>query len=125
LLSTARLLGGGLVAPGVADAVPAAPVLAYNAVHLAILLAVGMAAAWLLREAERHPRAWLLLFLAGLLALFFLEMAFVTSAAPAAPSLPVWATVGANVLAALGIGGYLLRGHPGLVRRLESSSSGA
>lgn len=60
VLSTARLLGQGLVSQSLVSSTPFAPVLAFNSVHLVALLIVGTAISWLVYETERHPDLWLL-----------------------------------------------------------------
>ena len=117
--STARLLGGGLVSEGVAESMPLAPVLAFNAVHLAALLVVGLVVSWLVYETERHPEIWLLTFFGGLMALFFAEGFMLVVAEPAITVLPWWSVILANLLAGFAVGGYLLRSHRALLQRLK------
>jgi hypothetical protein len=117
--STARLLGDGLVSQSVAESVPLAPVLAFNAVHLIAMLIVGLIVSWLVYETERHPDLWLLTFMGGLMALFFAEGFMLVVAEPAITILPWWSVVGANLVAGLAVGGYLLRSHRALLRTLK------
>lgn len=95
------------------------PVLAYNGVHLVIFLIVGMAAAWLVFEAELHHYLWYIvffLFLAG----FILSLAVVgVLGAVIGRLIPWWSVLGANLTWALAIGGYLWLTHRGLVRDLQ------
>ncbi len=119
VLSTARFLGGGLVSQSLANSTPLAPVLAFNAVHLAALLIVGMALSWLVYETERHPDLWMLTFLAGLMALSFAEGFMLVVAEPAMTVLPWWSVILANVAAGLTVGGYLIRSHRALLRRVK------
>ena len=115
-LSTARLLGGGLVSQSLAESTPLAPVLAFNAVHLLALLIVGTAISWLLYETEHHPDLWLLTFMTGLMALSFAEGFMLVVAEPAMTVLPWWSVVAANLAAGLTVGGYLLRSHRSLLQ---------
>lgn len=88
-----RVVGEGWAATGTAAY---APVLAYNAVHGLAFVAVGLGAAWLVFQAERHPRFWFLFFLLGI-----------------------------SALAALAVGGYLYRRHPQLRTRIEEAGADA
>lgn len=102
-----------------ASAVGYAPILAYNAVHLVAFLAVGMVAAWLLLEAERHPEFWFFFFLLGVGGLIVTESLFLLLAVPVTEVLSWWSVAGANAVAALAMGGYLYRAHAGLRRTVE------
>ncbi len=119
VLSTARLLGQGLVSQSLVDSTPLAPVLAFNSVHLVALLIVGTAISWLVYETERHPDLWLLTFMAGLMALSFAEGFMLLVAEPAVTVLPWWSVVAANLVAGLTVGGYLLRSHRTLLRTVK------
>jgi hypothetical protein len=119
VLSTARLLGQGLVSQSLVDSTPLAPVLAFNSVHLVALLIVGTAISWLVYETERHPDLWLLTFMAGLMALSFAEGFMLLVAEPAVSVLPWWSVVAANLVAGLAVGGYLLRSHRTLLRTVK------
>lgn len=119
LLATARALGNRLVDPAVAETVPLAPVLAYNGLHLAILLAIGTGVSWLVYETEHHPRLWFLTFLVGVLGIVVSEAFFLIFAQPGIDSLPVWSIIGANLLAGLAVGTYFLRVHRQLLRQIE------
>lgn len=61
LFHTPSVVGGWLFFDGVANgAVQAAPVLAYNALHLTISLVAGAVGGLLIRQAERTPGFWYL-----------------------------------------------------------------
>ncbi|MFQ5690036.1 MAG: hypothetical protein ACE5HQ_07180 [Gemmatimonadota bacterium] len=117
---TARLLGQTLVGHGPEHVVPAAaPVLAFNAVHLVVFLAIGLSAAWLIFEMEHHPQFWFFLFFAALAGFMFSESAFLLLAEPTTAQLPWWSVVSANLAAGLAMGGYLYARHPRLLRELS------
>jgi hypothetical protein len=99
-------------------ALDAAAITAYNAVHLALSLAIGLVVMALVGYAERRrapaPAATAVIvigFVVTILAVGFLSR-------PIRPVLPWWSIVVANSLAVLLAGGYLLRSHPGLWRRM-------
>lgn len=90
----------------------------YNGLHLVISLAIGLIVASLVARAERHPlQARLVLFtiVAGFL-ITILGVGLLTG--PMRPVLPWWSIVLANALAVVLAGSYLLRKHPGILRRL-------
>lgn len=125
---TARELGRLVVGEGwLADAaaVSYAPVLAYNAVHGLAFLAVGLAAAWLLFQAERNPRFWFLFFLLGVSGLAVTELFFFLLAVPVTEVLSWGSVAGANALAALTVGGYLYRRHRELRDKVEEMGAEA
>lgn len=102
-----------------------AHVAAYSVFHYAAFIAVGIAAATLLRRAEREPA----LMAAGFLIFVVLEFGFyVLGAIIAAASslgMPAWYLVASgNVLAAITMGFYLWRAHPALGRNLDEALSG-
>ncbi|MBI4409660.1 MAG: hypothetical protein HY561_08135 [Gemmatimonadetes bacterium] len=122
---TPALLGEALFY-GLADptqvVIEPGPILAYNGVHLIAFLLLGTVAAALVFEIEHHPQLFY--------AVFFLALAFVlltygmllALATPIASAFPWWAVGGANLLAAVGMGGYLWFVHPRLreeVRRQD------
>lgn len=112
-----RVVGEGWLTDGAA--LSYAPVLAYNAVHGLAFLAVGMAAAWLVFQAERHPRFWFFFFLVGVSGLVITELFFLLLAVPISQVLSWESVAGANALAALGMGGYLYWRHRGFRDRVE------
>jgi hypothetical protein len=124
-LYTVDLLGKtvfrGLRDPGVLQ-LPIRPdltaLLAYNALHLLISLAIGLIVIRLIEQAERHPsqgRPVLFAIAAGFV-LTILGVGVLTT--PMRPVLPWWSIVVANVFATLLAGVYLLRKRPGLWGRL-------
>lgn len=118
---TAAVLGQGLVAGE--GAVPAAgeagAVLAFNGVHVLAFLVIGLVAAWLVMQTEKHPSLFIIVLFAGLAGLFITLGALYVAAAATAGELPFWSVVVANLLAGVGMGAYLLRAHPRLWAELR------
>lgn len=93
-------------------------VLAYNALHLVIALAIGFMVAALIAAAEAKParrRIVRFIVVAGYVVTVIAVGALTT---PMRPVLPWWSIMVANALAAAAAGAYLLVRHPGLWRRL-------
>lgn len=122
---TPALLGESLMGRAVGGAIDPAPVLVYNGLHLAVFLAIGIAAAWLLLEAERHPKLWYPGFVL-LLVVFFHAIAIVLwIAAPAASAVPAWSIVFSSAIAGIIMAMYLLYSRPetlALLRRADLES---
>ena len=94
--------------------ISAAMVIGYTLVHFAAFILIGLAAAALAAQAERHNAVLL-----GAVLLFVtLETLFLGLGAIAArwllDALNGWVILGANLVAALAMGFYLWRAHPGL-----------
>ena len=90
----------------------------YNALHLAISLAIGLIVVRLVAEAERAPsraRAVLVTIVAGFVVTV---LAVGALTAPFRTLLPWWSIVAANAGAVVVAGSYVLRTHPGIWRRL-------
>lgn len=117
-LYTVALVGEALfsgVREPAAVTLAAGPILAFNGVHLAACLLFGFFSAWLVYEAELHPEFWyltLFLFLgatvisyAGVLALMVLV----------GSPLSTGSIVAASLVAAVGIGAYLVARHRSVV----------
>lgn len=115
--ATPALLGSALT--GGDGTVAAAPVLAYNALHLGAFLAAGLGVAWLVHGAARYPAAWLLLFFVAVGGFMFSLLFFLLVAVPMTAVLPWWSVVAANLAAALTMGAYLLLRHGALWRTLS------
>ncbi len=101
-----------------------ATILAYNGLHLAISLAIGMIVMALVSQGECHPArapAVVATIIAGFL-VTIVAVGLLTTAIR--PLLPWWSIVVANSLAVVAASGYLLRRHPGLWRRLMTPRSG-
>lgn len=127
-LFTVNLLGEavfyGLRDPSILETivpVHMSAVLLYTALHLAMALLIGLVVAWLVEHLEGPPaqvRLAALLIAAGFFVTIF-AIGMVSSTIKAL--LPWWSVVLANALAVVVAGAYLLRRHPGLVRRLVTS----
>ena len=120
-LHTAAVLGGLLTGTPVDPATPAieaGPVLAYNAVHLLVFLAVGLLAAALVFATERYRELWEL-FLLIFVGIFMVSgFTFAVLIGRAAAVVPWWSIVVADALAAAAMGAYLLYRHPGRPRTI-------
>lgn len=118
-----RVVGEGWLGDGAAASY--APVLAYNAVHGLAFLAVGLAAAWLVFQAERHPQFWFFFFLVGVSGLIVTELLFLLLAVPVTEVLSWESVAGANALAALAVGVFLFRRHRTIRERIEEMGADA
>lgn len=120
-LETVARLGAPLVPGEGGEGDRVAAIFAFNGIHLAASLAVGLFAAWLLHEAELHNNLWYVFFSVFLAAGIF--------------SIVVMGVVGAELLSAVGWGDvaganalwagtilvYLLRRHRDLGERLKGA----
>lgn len=120
IFRTAQVLGSALFSLGDA-ANPAAPIIAYNGVHLLASLATGLIASFLVLEVDLHPNLWyivMFIFMAGLLYSVAVGGIVANEIAGAVR----WGEVViVNLLAAGLSGGYLWKSHPRLkdkVRRV-------
>ena len=110
---TAELLGAPLVAGVPPEQAAAAAIFAYNGLHLLVFVVVGIVAAWIVTEMERHPALWYLGFFALFTGFAYDLVLLLMMVGPAAE--PGWLSLlAANSLAALGMGAYLWSVHPGL-----------
>lgn len=91
---------------------------AYNALHLALALAIGLVVAGLVSLAERRPdrRGIVRAILVGGFIVTVAAVGMLTM--PMRPVLPWWSIVVANAAATVLAGAYLLARHPGLWGRL-------
>lgn len=120
---TAAHLGGILVEGGGAETTIApAAVLAYNGIHLLILLVAATVAAWLVFEVELHPVLWYVAFFAFLFAFFQGLVVIMAVGDPRTGGLPWSSVLAGNIVAALAIGVYLHRAHPRLWREVRTRS---
>lgn len=119
---TPAVLGGALFGRGDSVAVTPEVVFPYNGVHLLTFLAIGMVISFLIREVELHPVLWFLAFFV-LLGMFFFSLAlFGAMGAGTEPGVP-WASIlVADAVAALAIGVFVGRRHPGLWRAMRDDS---
>ncbi|MDH3224822.1 MAG: hypothetical protein OEO23_13970 [Gemmatimonadota bacterium] len=99
-----------------------AAMIAYNFLHLAVSLAVGLFVAGLVARVEDKPRLGypvLFLLAAGYLITIFGVGALVEGFTPL---VPWWTLVLVNTLAAAAGAAYLARAHPGLFERVRAAS---
>jgi uncharacterized membrane protein YqjE len=90
----------------------------YNALHLAISLAVGLVVTSLVAQAELKPTRARLMGLVIVAGFCVTILAVGAMSDAIRPVLPWWSIVVANGLAVLLAGTYLIRHHPGTWRRL-------
>lgn len=111
--STAAHLGAGLASPsGSGSAIGA--VLAFNGLHVIAFLLVGLVAAWIVMQTERHPSFFVLALFIGIAGLFGIMAGFLSFAARSGIELPIGSVFAANLLAGVAMGAYLLKAHPRL-----------
>lgn len=106
---------GVLLLPSPSDAMA---IFWYNALHLALALAIGLVVTSLVAYAANHPpRAWATM---GVVAAGFIATIALVGvlSTPIRPVLPWWSIVLANTLASALAGTFLLTRHPGLLGRL-------
>ena len=113
----------GLADPYVLVVVPG-PVLAYNMVHLLVFLVLGLAAAWCVGLAERHPTALYLVLVLLLFVAFHLYVALLFFAQPLLGAEGWWKLGLGSVAAAITMGMFLLVRHDLLRRELREIPMG-
>lgn len=110
---TAAALGAPLVAGVPPEQEAVAAIFAYNGLHLLVFVLVGIVAAWIVTEMERHPVLWYLGFFAFIMGFAYDLVLMLMMVGPAGG--PGWVSIlAANGLAALGMGIYLWSVHPDL-----------
>lgn len=108
---TADVLGRALL--GEAATWPAT-IFVYNGLHLVVFLVIGLAAAWLVEETERHPGLWYIVLSLALFVFMHIFGAVAAFAAPVREALPLWSILLASLAAAMAMGALLWRTHPAL-----------
>lgn len=123
VFATADTLGRVLLGEplGVPLAEPAAPIAVYNGLHLAIFLAMGILASWLVTMAERHPEIWYLVFSLALFALLHVFGAVAAFSAPVLEVVPLWTVLAASLLSAATMTAWLWVTHPRLRERVREA----
>jgi hypothetical protein len=110
-----QVLGAGSTGPGDAAGI----VLAANGLHLAISLAFGVLAAWLILEVERHHDLWiiiLMVFIAG----FLFMVLFAGIVGAELTTVATWGEVtAASLFFAVTVGGILAWRHRGLGEEID------
>jgi hypothetical protein len=96
----------------------------YNALHLVVSLAIGIVVTMLVSTGDENPaaRGWIRFVV--VCGFFVTVIVIATLTTPIRPLLPMWSVVGANVLATVLAGAYLLSRRPGLWSRLALGSPG-
>lgn len=121
-LETVARLGAPLVTgEGGGGVERVAAIFAFNGIHLAVSLAVGLFAAWLLHETELHRSLWYVFFSVFLAAGIYSIVIMGVVGAELLSAMGWTDVVGANALWAGTILVYLLRRHRDLGARLQGA----
>lgn len=121
---TAAVLGQPLVGGPPSDGtveVTAAPVFAYNGMHVLVFLVLGFGASWLVLETERHPELWYFgaFFFVALMLYHVALMAAFSYQAEVPWSLP-WVQVMVGMFfGTAAMSAWFARLHPGLVHEVQ------
>ncbi len=118
---TAALLGSALFfgAREASDAVAGpGPVIAYNGVHILVSLVIGLLAAWLIFQTEKHRPLWFVVFFVFLAGFIYSVVVMGVLAAEVVHLLSWPAIVAANLVAGVAAGGYLWWRHAQLLAEL-------
>jgi len=113
--------GSGTVVPG------PGPIIAYNGVHILASLLIGLGAAWLVYQTERHKPLWFVIFFVFLAGFIYSVTAMGVLAAEMAHLLSWPLILLANLLAGVTGGGYLWWRHirlPGELAKMQSAQGG-
>lgn len=100
------------------------PLIAYNGIHLALFLLIGLVAALLIEELELHPGFWYVIFFL-LISAFVVGSALTVVLSGSLAQINAAATFFGNLFAALTMGTYLYRAHPklkGILRTIDSNA---
>jgi hypothetical protein len=97
----------------------AGAVLAYNGLHLTVLVVAGIAAAAVIAALEARPGLFHLIVLLGLAVAILTTLMGIAVTAPQGGELPWWTLTAAHTLAMLAAGAYLWRRHPELRRAIS------
>lgn len=111
---TAAELGSGLVGEGAIGGAAAGSVLAFNGIHLLAFLLVGLVAAWIIGETERHPSLFVLLLFVAISAFLLAVAGFGILEASTGRGPPLFSVAIADLLAGAVMAVYLFRAHPRL-----------
>jgi len=125
LFHTAALLGSALFFHAADTPVPVlgpAPIIAYNGVHILASLVIGLAAAWLIFETEKHRPLWYIVFFIFLAGFIYSTVIMGVLAAEITEILPWPLIVASNFAAGVTAGGYLWWRHARLFRELSRES---
>lgn len=125
IFHTPSVLGSALFISGPGEPAVAgpAPIIAYNGVHILISLIIGLGAAWLVFQAERHRPLWFVVFFV-FLAGFIFSVVIVGVMAAEISELISWPIIVlANLLAGVTAGSYLWRRHRRLWTELREANA--
>lgn len=100
-------------------------VVAYTIIHLLVFLVIGMTLTSLFHAAMVSPLARPALLMSFIVFEFFFFGITLLYNARTGQLFPAWSVLGANLLAAIGMGGYLWRHHPSIKRSIEKLPLGA
>ena len=90
------------------------PVLAYNGLHLLVLLGLGVFASWLAYLSERGPHFWYIGVIMMFFVMFHLFGLYLFASEPIRSALSPWALVAGGFAAMSTMSVYLVRVHPRL-----------
>ncbi len=126
LFATPAAIGGVLFVGAGAGATPvsAGPVAAANGLHIVLSMAIGLVAALVVEQTERHPQFFYGTFV--MVVFFLFASAAVLLGVPSAVTraAPWLVTLLANFAGLLVAGLYLWRAHPALRRRVDALGGG-
>lgn len=113
---TVEALGNGLFGNG-----NPGQMIAFNGLHLAIFLALGVVAAFMIQEIELHPAFWYVVFFASV-AGFIVGYVFLTLVTDALADLSPFSVAFGNAVAGVGMGAYLFWRHPQMARAVHDET---
>jgi len=122
IFHTAALLGSALFFDAANRPEPVlgpAPIIAYNGVHMLASIVIGLAAAWLVFQAEKHRPLWYVVFFIFLAGFIYSVVVMGVFAAELAEILPWPMIVLTNLAAGVTAGGYLWWRHSRLLSELR------
>lgn len=111
---TAAELGSGLVGEGAIGGAAAGAVLAFNGIHLLGFLLIGVVAAWIIGETEKHPSLFALFLLLAISGFMLAVVGFAVLEASIGRGPPLVSVAAANLVAGAAMAVYLFRAHPRL-----------
>jgi hypothetical protein len=120
---TAALLGSALFfgfREGADPVAGPAPIIAYNGVHILVSLLIGLGAAWLVFETEKHKPLWFIVFFLFLAGFIYSVVVMGVFAAEIVHLLSWPVIVIANLAAGIAAGGYLGWRHAQTARELSN-----
>jgi hypothetical protein len=108
----AWLLGRGIVAPAVP--LDPAPIIAFNGVHLLVMIGAGTLASALVAVWDRYPRAWYLPFFGLIMSVLVVLLSSVALFTGLLHTVRAFDIMWINIVAAALVGWYLMAVHPHL-----------